>query len=62
MSLYEKFILNRGEIEVTDEAILVKLRKKRHLPVLLTTMQQYSDIQYPYLDNKKLIFSGMTTL
>jgi len=62
MSLYEKFILNRGEIEITDEAILVKLRKKRHLPVLLTTMQQYREIQYPHLDNKKLIFSGMATL
>lgn len=62
MSLYEKFILNTGEIEVTDEAIMVNLRKKRHLPVLLTTMQQYSDIQYPHMDNKKLIFSGMATL
>lgn len=61
MRLYEKFILNSGEIEVTDEAILVKLRKKRHLPALLTIMQQYSDIQYPHLDNKKLIFSGMAT-
>jgi hypothetical protein len=62
MSLYEKFILNSGEIEVTNEAILVKLRKKRQLPVLLTTMQQYNDIQYPHLGNKKLIFSGMATL
>jgi hypothetical protein len=60
MSLYEKFILNSGEIEITDEAILVKLRKKRHLPALLTAMQEYSDIQYPHLNNKKLIFSGMT--
>jgi hypothetical protein len=59
MTLYEKFILNSGEIEITDKAILVKLRKKRHLPVLLTTMQQYSDIQYPHLDNMKLLFSGM---
>ncbi len=58
-SLYEKFILNSGEIDITDEAIQVKLRKKRHLPVLLTTMQQFSHIQYPHLDHKKLLFSGM---
>jgi len=62
MSLYEQFILNSGEIDVTDEAIVVNLRKKRHLPVLLTTMQQYNDLHYPHLGNKKLIFSGMATL
>jgi hypothetical protein len=60
MSLYEKFILNSGEIEITNDTIQVKLRKKRHLPALLTTMQQFRDLQYPHLDNKKLLFSGMT--
>jgi len=60
MSLYEKFIFNSGEIEITDEAIHVRLKKKRHLPALLTTMQQYSDVPYPHLDNKKLLFSGMS--
>jgi hypothetical protein len=47
MSLYEKFILNSGEIEITNDTIQVKLRKKRHLPALLTTMQQFRDHQYP---------------
>ena len=57
--LYEKFILNTGEIDITDDAIQVKLRKKRHLPVLLTAMQQFNHLHYPHLDNKKLLFSGM---
>ena len=60
MSLYEKFLFNSGEIDITDKTIHVKLKKKRHLPALLTTMQQFSEIQYPHLDNKKLLFSGMT--
>ncbi|MCP4101709.1 MAG: transposase [Lentisphaerae bacterium] len=60
VSIYEKFILNSGEVEITDEVINVKLKKKRNLPTLLAAMQQYSDFTYSFLKNKKLIFSGMT--
>ena len=57
-TLYEKFILNSADIDIEDEQIVVKLKKKRNLPLVLETMNQYSNLNYPWFDNKKLIFQG----
>ncbi len=38
ISLYEKFIMNSGEIEIQNDEILVKLKKKKNLPLMLTVM------------------------
>lgn len=58
--LFEKFISNSGEIEIKDEIIEVKLKKKRNLPALLMAMNKYQNIRIPWLSNKKLIFSGLS--
>ena len=34
-SLYEKFILNEGDIIIDNESITVNLKKKRNLPLVL---------------------------
>ena len=59
---YEKYSKLFKEMvdEITDELIQVKLKKKRTLPTLLTTMDQFKDIQYAHLNHKKLSFSGMS--
>jgi hypothetical protein len=59
-SLYELFLLNSADIEINEESIIIKLKKKRHLPLLLETMDKYKDINYPWLGNKKIIFEGAT--
>ncbi len=61
-SLYEKFIMNSGEVEVSDQHITVKLKKKRHLPLLLSTMNGFASQEYSWAGSKKLIFEGMSTL
>jgi len=58
--LFEKFIANSGEIEIEKDAIQIKLKKKRNLPALLTSMSQFENVKIPWLKNKSLIFSGLS--
>jgi len=57
-SLYEKFVLNTADIDIEDEQIVVKLKKKRNLPIVLESMNQFSKMKYKWLKNKKVIFQG----
>ena len=59
-TIFNKFILNAGEATITDTEILVKLKKKRTLPLIL---QQLADsnansLLYPWLYDKCLRFSS----
>ena len=58
--IFEKFIANSGEIEIEKNAIQVKLKKKRNLPSLLTSMAQFQNTKIPWLKNKTLLFSGLS--
>ena len=58
--LYEKFVMNGADIEVGETAIIVKLKKKRSLPLILEAMERYFRQKYPSLDKKKLTFEGAT--
>lgn len=60
-TLYEKFLCNSGEVEITSDAIQVKMKKKRNLPALLGEMEKFEGIRIHWMDNKKLIFSGAST-
>ena len=57
-SIYEKFILNSADVSIEEECIIVKLKKKKNLPLVLEKMKQFSEIKYPVFDNKKIIFEG----
>lgn len=58
--LFEKFISNSGEIDITKNSIEVKLKKKRDLPVLLEAMKQYKNMKIPWLGDKMISFSGLS--
>ena len=60
-TLFEKFICNGGYVDVTKDAINIKLKKKRNLPLLLTAMEKYKDQKIKWLGNRRLIFSGAST-
>ncbi len=57
-TLYEKFLLNSADISVGENVITVKYKKKRNLPLLLETMQNFKDISYKWLGNKSLVIEG----
>jgi len=57
-TLYEKFLLNSADISVGEDVITVKYKKKRNLPLLLETMENFKDISYKWLGNKHLVIEG----
>ena len=60
-TLYEKFLYNSGEIEITGDEIHVTMKKKRNLPALLSEMEKFRDLRIPWMNNKRLVFSGSST-
>ncbi len=59
-SIYEKFILNAGDISIDKKQITVMLKKKRSLPLVLEKMKLYEGLKYPWLENRRIIFKGAT--
>jgi hypothetical protein len=54
-------LCNSGEVEITDDEIQVRMKKKRNLPALLGEMEKFRDVGIPLMQNKKLVFSGSST-
>lgn len=57
-SIYEKFIINDGDILIDDQSITINLKKKRNLPLVLEKLKSFSQTKYSWLNNKKLNFVG----
>ena len=56
-TLYDMFVKNGGDI-IIEEDIKVYLKKKRNLPALLTSMQNFQGMKIPWLGNRELKFAG----
>ena len=59
--IYEKFIVNNGNIEITENQIKVELKKKRDLPQIIEMMKNYSDVNYQWLENRRIVFYPSST-
>ena len=57
-SLYEQFLLNSADISINSNSIIVKLKKKRNLPLLLEVLNNYKNIHLPWINDKFIIFEG----
>lgn len=57
-TIFNKFIDNYGDVEVREEEIVVKLNRKRSLPLLRESMARYSELTYPWLGGKRLVFEA----
>ncbi len=60
-TIFNKFIDNGADIKISDTDIEVKLKRKRHLPLLLEYLSEKDNYEYPWLDNKTIKFSASTT-
>lgn len=60
-SLFEKFVSNSGEIEISRDTIRVKMKKKRNLHALLTEMEKFQNSVLPWMENKKIYFCGASS-
>jgi hypothetical protein len=59
-TIFNKFIYNAGDIDITDEYVIVKLKRKRTLPITLEVMKRDADLHYPWLRGKKLLIEAAT--
>ena len=60
-TLFNKFLSMSGSVEIKSDEILVKIKKKRNLPALLTAMEPFQRKTISILGNRKLILTGDTT-
>ena len=61
LSLFNKFLFMSGTVEIKLDEILIKMKKKRNLPALLTAMEPFQNMAISILENRKLMFTGDTT-
>ena len=59
--IYEKFIVNSGEIAIEQMEIRIDLKKKRELPTLLDYFKKSNKVKYPWLGNKIIVFNPTAT-
>jgi len=50
--LYEKFIYNSGKVHIDEDKITVFMKKKRHLPAILSVMKLHSDSYIDWMEKK----------
>lgn len=50
--LYEKFISNSGKVTIDENKIEILLKKKRHLPAVLSTMKNFAPCSISWLGKK----------
>jgi len=60
-TLFNKFLSTSGTVEITSNEILVKMKKKRNLPALLTAMEPFQNMAVSIVGNQRLTFTGDTT-
>jgi len=59
-SIYEKFISNAADVEIKQQKITVKLKKKRNLPMVIENMNKFNEPKITWMNNSQLIFEGAT--
>ena len=57
-TIFRKFIRNSGNIRIQDDSINVDLKKKRHLPLILTAMDRMQSEKISWLGDRRLNFQG----
>lgn len=57
-TLYKKFLSMTGDVKTGAEEIVVTLKKKRHLPALLSVMEQYKNMRLHIFENQKFTILG----
>jgi hypothetical protein len=61
LTLYNKFLRNSGTVEITDSDVVVRLKKKRNLPAVLTAMHPFQRKPLRLLGERRFSVLGDTT-
>jgi len=60
-TIFDKFTSAPGQIHIDDDAVSVKLKRKRSLPILLEHMNAFKGMSYPWLDDRNINFYADST-
>jgi len=56
-TIFNKFILNAGEITISDSVVSIKLKRKRTLPLIIENLEGSESFTYPWLYDRRLLIS-----
>ena len=56
-TIFNKFILNAGEITISDSVVSIKLKRKRTLPLILENLEGFESLTYPWLYDRRLLIA-----
>jgi len=59
--IYEKFVAIQGKISIDAKGITVDMKKRRDLPLILETMNNYKDLRYDCFKGRTMKFTGATS-
>lgn len=59
--IYEKFVAIQGKISVNAKEIIVDMKKRRDLPLILETMNNYKNLSYDFFKGRTMKFTGATS-
>lgn len=60
-TLYKKFLSMTGNVQIETEHITVNVKKKRNLPLLLTSMEKFKNTKIKLFENRTLSILGDST-
>jgi len=59
--IYEKFVSIQGKVSIKGKEIIVDMKKRRDLPLILETMNNYKDLRYDIFKGRTMKFTGATS-
>ncbi|MEX2428426.1 MAG: hypothetical protein WD577_09305, partial [Bacteroidales bacterium] len=59
--IYEKFVAIQGTISIEAKEIIVDMKKRRDLPLILETMNNYKNTRYDSFKGRTMKFTGATS-
>jgi hypothetical protein len=60
-TLFNKFIANSGEITITDDSVIISLKKKRTMPHILEKYTEIDHVTYQWLHGKRIVITASTS-
>jgi len=59
--IYEKFVPIQGKVSINEKEIIVDMKKRRDLPLIIETMNNYKDVRYDIFGRRTMKFTGATS-
>jgi transposase len=60
-TIFDKFISIHGHVNMDEEVVSVRLKRKRSLPILLQQLKASAGTRYPWLNGRKISFFADST-